>query len=74
MQEQNVGPVLSTIVILAAIAITFTTYGYYNDTVVAKKYESAQASMDQAASALMSFRLDNQADSEVEMETEPVLE
>lgn len=60
-EEQHLGSVASGLVMLAAIATTFTTYTYYKDDVVATQYEDAQASLEQTASALMSLRLQEEA-------------
>jgi len=59
--DTPVGEVASAIVMLAAIATTFTTYASYKDEVLATQYEADQASLEQTASALMSLRLEEEA-------------
>jgi hypothetical protein len=61
MGDTHVGDVTSGLVMLAAIATTFTTYAYYRDDALATQYESDQMALEQTASALMSLRLSEQA-------------
>ena len=51
------GGFASALVMLAAIATTFVTYGYYKDDELASRYENDQAVLEQTASALVSLRL-----------------
>lgn len=56
-EDLHIGGVTSALVMLAAIATTFTTYAYYKDDVLASQYESDQVALEQTASALVSLRL-----------------
>jgi hypothetical protein len=60
-EEVKIGEMASALVMLAAIATTFTTYVYYKDDVLATQYEADQASLEQTASALLSLRLSEEA-------------
>jgi hypothetical protein len=59
--DTHVGEVASALVMLAAIATTFTTYAAYKDEVLATQYENNQATLENTASALVSLRLAEQA-------------
>lgn len=69
MEDTHIGGVASGLVMLAAIATTFTTYAYYKDDILATQYESDQAALEQTASALMSLRLSLQAAAELATST-----
>jgi hypothetical protein len=60
-EDAHVGGIASALVMLAAVATTFTTYGIYKDEDLAGKYESDQVALEQTASALMSLRLEEEA-------------
>ena len=60
-QDSHVGEIASALVMLAAIATTFTTYAAYKDEVLAGQYESDQTSLEQTANALMALRLEEAA-------------
>jgi len=55
--DSHMGGFASALVMLAAIATTFVTYGYYKDDELASRYENDQAVLEQTASALVSLRL-----------------
>lgn len=55
-EDQHVGGIASALVMLAAVATTFTTYSYYSDNKVAEQYESDNIALEQTASALVSLR------------------
>ena len=59
--DQHIGGVASALVMLAAIATTFTTYTYYNDDKLATDYEQDQSALEETASALVSLRLQEEA-------------
>ena len=60
-EDSHVGEIASALVMLAAIATTFTTYAAYKDEVLAGQYEADQTSLEQTANALMSLRLEEEA-------------
>ena len=60
-EDSHVGEIASALVMLAAIATTFTTYAAYKDEVLAGQYESDQTSLEQTANALMALRLEEAA-------------
>ena len=55
-QETHVSPAISGLIMLAAIFTTYTTYSYYNEDKLVQNYEEDQASMEQAASVIVSLR------------------
>lgn len=55
--EIHISGGVSAIVMLAAIASTFSVYSIYKDEQVAMQYEETQSSLEQTASALVSLRL-----------------
>lgn len=65
-EDSHVGGVAGALVLLAAVATTFTTYTYYNDDVLATQYEGDGAALEQTASALMSLRLEEEAMQQME--------
>lgn len=60
-EDSHMGGVASALVMLAAIATTFSTYTYYKDDQLATQYENDQVTLEQTASALMSLRLEEEA-------------
>ena len=60
-EDLHVGEIASALVMLAAIATTFTTYAAYKDEVLAGQYEADQTSLEQTANALMALRLEEAA-------------
>lgn len=72
--DSHVGEIASALVMLAAIATTFTTYASYKDEVLATQYEADQISLEQTANALMSLRLEEEALAQQATTTEDVEE
>lgn len=58
MNDHYVNGSVSALVMLAAIALTFTTYSSYRDTVATEELERATAGMEQTATAMLSYRLE----------------
>ncbi len=54
--EQHLNGAVSALVMLAAVAGTWTVYSAYQDNQVVAQYEEAESSLSQTASALVSLR------------------
>ena len=57
MNEKNVGPLASTLVMLAAIGTAFVSYSSYVEERSAISYGEEQAEFEQTANALVSLRM-----------------
>ena len=55
--ELHINGAVSALVMLAAIAGTWSVYADYKDNQVAIQYEDTQSSLEQTASALAAFRI-----------------
>jgi hypothetical protein len=58
MQDHHINNKLSALVMLGAIALTYTTYSSYKAEVSIDTTEQATVAMDQAANAFLSFKID----------------
>lgn len=61
MQDHHINSKLSALVMLGAIALTYTTYSSYKEEVAIGQREEATVAMDQAANAFLSFKADRAA-------------
>jgi hypothetical protein len=61
MQDHHINNKLSALVMLGAIALTYTTYASYKAEVALDQQEQATVAMDQAANAFLSFKTERAA-------------
>jgi hypothetical protein len=56
MNDHYINNTLSALVMLGAVALTYTTYSSYKAEMAIDKQEQAPIAMDQAANAFLSFK------------------
>jgi maltodextrin utilization protein YvdJ len=70
MQDHHVSSVLSALVMLGAIGLTYTTYSSYKVETAMDQQEQATIAMDQTANAFLSYKAEKAALTTVSTTTE----